>query len=156
MRRIRDAQGVSFPQKTVMYVSVLFIVPEAFFIVLHFFYPHPFFAVSMFVGLIFLGIPAIIIWAMFILRVVLIRKDCNNCQFRFHIIAHEMNHLKLNSLDENRVEEETLKQTGERLFPIILSNPELCKDCGFRKKRYIEAAAKYLIQKQRKNSTTPS
>jgi C4-type Zn-finger protein len=78
------------------------------------------------------------------LGVIIIRKECDECQFRFYIIAHEKNHLKLNSLDEETVEKETLKQTGSRLFPIILSNPKLCKDCGFRGTKYLEAATKYV------------
>lgn len=84
------------------------------------------------------------------LPTIFIRKDCFECQLGFHIIAHERNHLLLNSLDEALVEEEALKQTGDKLIPILLSNPELCKDCAFPlRKIYAQATSKYLKEKKK-------
>lgn len=82
------------------------------------------------------------------LAVVFIRKECFSCPFGFHIIEHEETHLKLNSLDEQLVETETLKQTGRKLFPIILSKPKLCQGCAFRQKEYFEAATAYVEEKK--------
>lgn len=62
---------------------------------------------------------------------IFIRKDCFKCQLSFHIIAREQSHLLLNSSDEALVEEEALRETGNKLIPILLSNPKLCKDCVF-------------------------
>jgi hypothetical protein len=56
-----------------------------------------------------------------------IRSDCSGCQFSFHIIAHEQTHLRLNSLDEALVEEETLKQTKHKLIPLLLSNQKYAR-----------------------------
>jgi len=76
---------------------------------------------------------------------IFIRKDCSKCQLSFHIIAHERSHLLLNSRDEALVEEEALKETGNKLIPILLSNPKLCKDCVFPlRKIYAQATFNYL------------
>jgi len=84
------------------------------------------------------------------LPTIFIRKDCSECQLGFHIIAHERNHLLLNSLDEASVEEETLKQTRDQLIPILLSNPRLCRDCLFPlRKMYSQATFNYLKEKQK-------
>ena len=90
------------------------------------------------------------------LGIIIIRKECDECQFHFYIIAHEKNHLKLNSLDEEMVEKETLKQTGSKLFPIILSKPKLCKGCAFRRMKYLEAATKYVERQKEGNSKSVS
>jgi hypothetical protein len=149
MRRMRKAQAFCVPQKSILYVSLLFFVPEFTLRILYVFYPHPLLAISMFMGLILLGIPAFLMVIIAAFRIVVIRKQCNECQFRFHIIAHELTHLKLNSLNEKLVEEETLKHTGDRLFPILLSNPKLCKDCVFRRKMYVDATTEYAESKER-------
>jgi hypothetical protein len=76
---------------------------------------------------------------------IFIRKDCSNCQLSFHILAHERNHLSLNSRDEALVEEEALKETGNKLIPILLSNAKLCNDCVFPlRKIYAQATFNYL------------
>jgi len=83
------------------------------------------------------------------LPTIFIRKGCSECQLGFHILAHERNHLLLNSSDEALVEEEALKQTGDKLIPILLSNPKLCKDCVFPlRKIYALATFKYLKEKK--------
>ena len=79
------------------------------------------------------------------LPTIFIRKDCFECQFGFHIIAHERNHLILRTSEEIVVEEETLKQTGERLVRILLSNPKMCRGCIFLwRKMYCNAVFNYL------------
>jgi hypothetical protein len=60
-----------------------------------------------------------------------VRKDCFNCQFGFHVIAHEQTHLRLNCRDEDLVEMETWKETGKHLIQLLLSNPRTCKNCRF-------------------------
>lgn len=82
------------------------------------------------------------------LPTIFIRKDCFECQLGFYIIAHERNHLLLNSSDEVYVEEETLKQIRNQLVPILLSNPKLCKNCAFQLRRvYSQATYSYLKDK---------
>jgi hypothetical protein len=105
------------------------------------------------------AIQAIIWTAVFLLTVLLalpsifIRKDCSECQLGFHIIAHERNHLLLDLLDEDLVEEETLRLTRNQLIPILLSSPKLCKDCLFPlRKTYSQATFDYLKEKQKGNS----
>jgi len=84
-----------------------------------------------------------------VLPTILIRKDCFECQFGFHIIAHERNHLKLRK-SEAIVEEETLKQTGTRLIPILLSDPKICKRCVFLWRRmYCKATFNYLRESRK-------
>lgn len=77
------------------------------------------------------------------LTVIFIRKECYSCPFGFHIIEHEETHLKLNSLDEDKVDKETMKHTRKELFPLILSKPKLCKGCAFGNKKYLEEATQY-------------
>jgi len=83
------------------------------------------------------------------LPTIFIRKDCFECQFSFHIIAHERNHLLLNSSDEITIEEETLKQTRGQLISLFLSEPKMCRDCLLKgRKLYCQATFDYLrIQK---------
>jgi hypothetical protein len=84
-----------------------------------------------------------------VLPTIFIRKDCFECQFGFHIIAHERNHLKLGK-SEQIVEEETLNHTGERLIPILLSSPRLCKDCRFLyRKMYCQATLNYIKESRK-------
>lgn len=83
-----------------------------------------------------------------LLPTIFIRKDCFECQLGFHIIAHEGNHLKLGSSEETVVEEETLRQTRDRLIPILLSNPKICKGCPFwLRKMYCHATFNYIKRK---------
>ena len=82
--------------------------------------------------------------ALSLLPTIFIRKDCFECQFSFHIIAHERNHLILRKSEEI-VEEETLKQTGVQLIPLLLSDSKMCKDCLFLwHKLYCQATFNYL------------
>jgi len=80
---------------------------------------------------------------------IFIRKDCYECQFGFYIIAHERNHLSLKKSEEI-VEEETLKQNGDRLIPLLIANPRLCKDCRLvYRKMFCQATYGYLKRKER-------
>ncbi len=79
-------------------------------------FPNPVFAVFTLVGLI-VGVTLILLS---MLGAVFIRKDCYQCRFAFHILAHEQSHLSLNSLDEFAVEESTLKNTYGKLIPLLL------------------------------------
>lgn len=80
---------------------------------------------------------------------VFIRKDCSDCELGFHIIAHERTHLRLNSVDEERVETETLKETRNRLIPLLMSNQRICRGCRFRwYKMLSEATSEYLKEKR--------
>lgn len=97
-------------------------------------------------------VTAVILWGilfslaiLLVLPSIFIRKDCFECQFGFHIIAHERNHMNLGKSDEVAVEEQTLKQTGTQLIPILLSNPKICKGCPFLwRKMYCHAVFNYL------------
>ena len=101
----------------------------------------------------------VIVWTIFfsmsilwILPTIFIRKDCFECQFGFHIIAHERNHLLSRKSEEIGVEEVTLKQTGDRLIPILLSNPKICKGCPFSWcKMYSQETFNYLKRKAESN-----
>lgn len=101
----------------------------------------------------------IVIWAFFfslsvlwLLPTIFIRRDCFECQFGFHIITHERNHLSLRESEEI-VEEETVKQTGEQLIPILLSDPKLCKNCPFSlRKTYSLATFNYLSDERRRSN----
>lgn len=74
-----------------------------------------------------------------------IRKDCFGCELGFHVIAHERTHLRLNLKDEERVETETLKETRNRLIPLLLSNQRICKGCRFRwYKMLSQSTSEYL------------
>jgi hypothetical protein len=84
--------------------------------------------------------------ALYRFKVIVINRDCFNCQFSFHVIAHETNHIRLNSHDEKKVEEETLKQNRKRFIPMLIrfSIPKLCKYCAFRNKLYQLELERYL------------
>ena len=117
-------------------------------VILHYYVVMPFF-------IMLLGVPIVgallFVFALSISSTILIRKDCYGCQFGFHIVTHERSHLSLNSLDEVLVEEKTVKQTGDRLIPILLSNPKICKDCFFRWRRmYCQATFDYLKRNEEK------
>lgn len=86
------------------------------------------------------------------LPTIFVRKDCFECQFGFHIIAHERKHLVLGTSEEKTVEEETLKQTGDCLIPILLSNPRICKGCPFLwRKMYCQETFNYLKNRTKSN-----
>lgn len=142
----QKALAFCIPRKTVISAAMLLIVAELCLVVLHFFLAFPVFV--MFIALVSLGLPLVFMFALYISSTIVIRKDCYECQFSFHIIAHERNHLSLNSLDEAFIEEETLKQTRDRLIPILLSNPKMRKDCFFAwRKMYSQATFDYLKEK---------
>lgn len=140
---IRKALAFCIPRKSLIGIGVSFAVAEIAFYLFHYFLATPVFTIL--IPTILLGIPLVIVFALNISSAIVIRKDCYKCQLGFHIIAHEQTHLILNSLDEHRVEEETLKQTGAQLVPILLSNPTMCKDCFFRwREMYCQATYSYL------------
>ena len=140
---LRKALAFCVPRKSLMGIIVLFVIAELAFYAFHYFLAMPVF--TMLIPTILLGIPLVFMFVLNISSTIVIRKSCYNCQLGFHIIAHERTHLRLNSLDEFRVEEETLKQTGAQLVPALLSNPGMCKDCFFRwRKMYCQATLNYL------------
>ena len=144
----KKAQALCIPLKSVLYISVLFFVPELILIGISLTTSNTFFTFFMFFWFILLGFPTFFFYVMHFLRIVLIRKDCNSCKFKFHIIIHEKNHYRFNSLNEKFVEEETLKQTGKQLFPLLLENPTLCLDCAFRRKIYQKKTNEYVEKKE--------
>lgn len=142
MRRLK-VQGICFPQKSVLYAGVWLFLPLSLLLVLYAFDPSPVVAGTMLSWLTLFGSLFVYVSILHFLRIISIRKECCECQLGFHIIEHEKTHLKLNSRNEELVDKETLKQTGSKLFPIILSKPKLCKDCAFRRKKYLIAATEY-------------
>jgi hypothetical protein len=92
----------------------------------------------------------LIVWAVLFswsilmaLPTIVIRRDCFECHLGFYIMEHERNHLRLRG-SELEVEQETLRQVGDRLIPILLSNPDMCKDCLFWFRRiFFQAASDY-------------
>jgi hypothetical protein len=152
MRRLK-VQGICFPQKSVLYTGIWLFFPELFLLVLYAFDPSPVVAGAMLSWLTIFGSLLVLVSILHFLRIISIRKECCECQLGFHIIEHEIAHLKLNSRDEDLVDKETLKQTGSKLFPIILSKPKLCKDCVFRRKKYFVAATEYAEGQKEGRST---
>jgi hypothetical protein len=136
--------GASSPLVRVWMTGISLFVPELFLFTLNAFYPNLIFVITIVAWLIYCGILFALALTMHFLGVIIIRKECDDCQFRFHIIAHEKNHLKLNSLYDDMVERETWKQTGSSLLPLILSNPVLCKDCALGRKKYRVDLEKYI------------
>ena len=82
--------------------------------------------------------------ALYVSKTLVISKDCFECQFSFHVIAHETNHIKMNSHSEKKVEEETLKQTRDKLIPLLSATPKFCNYCAFNGKFYKAEIEKYL------------
>src|SRR4030042_2616431 len=123
---IRNALAFCIPRRSLIAITVLFAVTEVAFYAFHYFLATPLF--SMLIPTMLLGVPLVFVFVLNVSSAIVIRKDCYECQLGFPIITHEQIHLKLNSLDECRVEEETLKRTGAKLIPILLSNPAMCKD----------------------------
>jgi len=151
---LHKALGASSPLARVWLTGIIFFVPELFLLTLNAFYPNLVLVIEMMVWLIYVGGHFVVAFILHFLGIIIIRKECDECQFRFYIIAHEKNHLKLNSLDEELVEKEMLTQTGSKLFPIILSKPKLCKGCAFRRTKYLEAATKYVERQKEGNSVS--
>lgn len=152
MRRFQ-VQGICFPQKSVLYFGILVFFPELVFLVLYAFDPSPLVAGTMLAWLILFGSLLVLVSILHFRGTISIRKECCECQLGFHIIEHERTHLKLNSRNEELVERETLKQTGSKLFPIILSKPKLCKDCAFRRKKYLVATTEFAEREKEGRST---
>jgi hypothetical protein len=153
MMRSVDIQGASYPGKSVLRAGMLFLATDLILLVLYAFYQSPFLVIPMLEWMIFGITIFVLVFILHYFRVILIRKECYECQLGFHIIEHEKTHLKLNSLDEKLVEIETLKQTASKLFPIILSKPKLCKRCAFRGKRYLVAATENILGQKEGVST---
>lgn len=146
-------QGICFPQKSVLLLGSWVFFPELGLLVLYAFDPSPPIAGIMLAWLILFGSLLVLVSILHLRGTISIRKECCECQLGFHIIEHERTHLKLNSRNEELVDKETLKQTGSKLFPIILSKPKLCKDCVFRRKKYFVAATEYAEREREGRST---
>lgn len=148
---LQKAFGASFPCIRVWLTLIGFAAALSFLLFNALFLPIVYASYLSFIFLavtIFLSGHFVLAFTLHFLRVIIIRKECYACQLGFHIIEHEKTHLKLNSLDDDLVDKETLKQTGSKLFPIILSKPTLCKDCGFTRKKYLVAATAYAEEKK--------
>jgi len=89
--------------------------------------------------------------ALYVFKILVISRDCLNCQFSFYVIAHETNHIRFNSHDEKKVREETLKQTGDRLIPMLHSHVKLCNYCALGQPLFRQEIKKYLQQKNSAN-----
>jgi hypothetical protein len=147
---IRKALAFCVPRKSLIGITTLFAVTELVFLAFHYFLAMP--LLNILIPTILLGLPLVFMFALNISSAIVIRKDCYECRLDFHIVAHEQTHLRLNSLDEFRVEEETLKKTAVQLIPILLSNHALCEDCFFRwRKMYCQATSNYL----KKSASSP-
>ena len=146
--RFVDIQGASFPCKSVLRVGKFFLATDSILLVLYAFYQSPLLAIPMVGWMAFWSASFVLYFILHCLGIIIIRKQCYGCQLGFHIIGHEKTHLKLNSLDEDLVDKETLKQTGSKLFPIILSKPKLCKRCAFGGKKYLVAATASAEEKK--------
>ena len=144
---IRNALAFCVPRKSFIRIIALLAMGELILYAFYHFLAVPIFNVL--IAGILLGFPLLFILALHISSTIVIRKDCYECLLGFHIIAHEQAHLRLNSLNEVFVEEETLKQTGNKLIPILLSNPTMCKRCFFKwRKIYCQATEDYLQKSQ--------
>lgn len=144
----RRALAFCIPKTSAVGASAVAILATMLIVVLYHFLAFPNFVLLIFS--ILLGFPLAFMIALYFSSAVVIRKDCYGCILGFHIIAHERNHLALNSRDEVMVEEETLKQTQDRLIPILLSDPKICKDCFFAWRRmYCRATHDCLSEGQK-------
>ena len=149
MRTIRrDAQGISYPRQSRMLLLLIFVMAEVCESALYVISRNLSLLLIMSASLVFFGSLLVLIFVF----PIFIRKDCYNCELGFHIIAHERTHLRLNSRDEGLVETETLKETRDRLIPLLLANPQMCKGCSFRlrmgSKMYSETISEYLKEKK--------
>ena len=122
----------SIPKKSVIRMVMLFGLAELLFATAFVIQQNFIFLIFLVVSLVLFGFIAVVFFMFSSYPIIAIRKDCSECQFNFHIIAHELNHLRLNSSDETIVEETTIEETKNRLIPLLLSNPEICKDCFFK------------------------
>jgi len=91
-----NAHAFCIPKKSGVMIAILIVFGEAILIWLYLNFFNNFFVVFALVG-IFVGITILYISAF---GVIVVRKDCYNCQFAFHILAHEKSHLRLDSRDE--------------------------------------------------------
>jgi len=146
--KLMQPRGVAFCITRTRAVSLIFaLIGVAFFTVMFACYAYVPFPVR---------VTTIVLWVILfslailsVLPTIFIRKDCFECQFGFHIISHERNHLKLRK-SEAIVEEETLKQTGTRLIPILLSDLKICKRCVFLWRRmYCKTTFNYLKESRK-------
>lgn len=140
-------RGLAFcvPRNSVIILFVMLTFATCFFFLLDFYVKPPLFAIAIHAIMLVFAFCFVILAA---LPSIFIRKDCSRCQLGFHIVAHERKHLLLNSRDEALVEEEALKETRNKLIPILLSDYKLCKDCVFPlRKIYAQATFNYLKEK---------
>lgn len=137
----RDAHGFSYPKRSRLGIILVFVMAMVLDAVLYILSQNFIVLLILSGSLVLFGSLIVI---MFVFPIV-IRKDCSNCEFGFHIIVHERTHLRLNSGDEEKVETETLKETKNRLIPLLLSNQRTCKGCRFRwYKMLSQSTSEYL------------
>ena len=148
MKRLRGgALAFCITKKSVIYMIALFCLTELFFTALFIIQRNLIFFAFLVGSLALFGSVTALFSIFAYYPVIAIRKDCAECHFSFHIIAHELNHLSLNSLDKVRVEEATLEQTKKRLIPLLLSSPKMCKDCFFKWREMYSKATSDVLSK---------
>lgn len=138
----RGAHGYSYPKKSRIGIASVFVMVEVFEAVLYNVSQSFIVLLILFGSLVLFGSLLVI---MFVFPIV-IRKDCANCKFGFHIIAHERAHLRLNSLDEDKVEAETLRETRNQLIPLLLSNQRACRGCRFKYYKMVSQSTSEYIK----------
>ena len=149
----RNALGFCIPKKSAISIGVLCILGETATILLFLSSPNPAFSIFITIMIAIVTALSVTLISLGVFGVIVIRKDCYNCQFAFHILAHENSHLTLNELNEFKVEEDALKKTYSKLVPLLLSNPKLCKGCYFKPRQiYSEATSNYINEKQKENT----
>lgn len=124
----KRALGFSFPKRNRMLMVLILVMAEVSDAALYMLSRSLPLLLIMFASSAFFGS----LLAIFFVFPIAIRKDCFDCELGFHVIAHERTHLRLNSSNEEQVETETLKETRNRLIPLLLSNQRICKGCRFR------------------------
>lgn len=136
--------GFSFPKQSRIIALSMFIVAGVCEVALYILGKNLYLQSILLVGLVLFGSLS----AFTFVFPIAIRKDCFDCEFGFHIVAHERTHLRLNSRDEEQVETETLKETRNRLIPLLLSNQRTCKVCRFTwYKMLSQSTSEYLKEK---------
>lgn len=99
----------SIPKKSVMRTIKLLSLPELLIVAMLVINPNVNFFILLGILVLLVFVTAIFLMVNYY-PIIAIRKDCFNCRFNFQVIAHELNHLRLNSSDETTVEETTIKE----------------------------------------------
>ena len=146
----RNGLGFCIPKRSAVPIATLCIFGAVPFILLYLIFPNSGFSIFPVAGITVVGATLL---SLAVFGVIVVRKDCYNCQFAFHILAHEKSHLSLNSIEEVTVEGNALDQTYNKLIPLLLSDPKMCNDCHFKWRRmYSEATSKYIEENNKRKA----